>query len=52
MMKLLKSTKKLIPFAIFVAALATLTGCNRGMGCPTWSIGDVIETPANDDILE
>lgn len=51
-MKFLKNSKKLIPFAIFIAALATLSSCNRGMGCPTWSIGDTVEVSADDAYLE
>lgn len=36
-----KKVKNLIPLVIFFAAMATLTSCNRGMGCPNnFSIGD------------
>ncbi len=29
-----KFIKKLIPFVILIAFLATFSSCNRGMGCP------------------
>ena len=29
-----KFIKKLVPFVILIAFLATFTSCNRGMGCP------------------
>ena len=29
-----KFIKKLIPFVLLIAFLATFSSCNRGMGCP------------------
>ncbi|MEM1319757.1 MAG: hypothetical protein AAGG75_05835 [Bacteroidota bacterium] len=37
-----KKIKKLIPFIAFLALMASLSSCNRGMGCPTFSVGDVV----------
>ncbi len=34
--------KKVIPFVIFLAVLASFSSCNRGVGCPTFSAGDVV----------
>ena len=42
-MKKLKNLKKVIPFLIFAATTITFSSCNRGMGCPTFSIGDTVE---------
>jgi len=37
--------KKLIPAIALVAILVALSSCNRGMGCPTFSIDDTpVET--------
>jgi hypothetical protein len=36
----LKLIKKVIPCVIALAALVSLTSCNRGMGCPTFSLED------------
>jgi len=37
--------KKLIPAIALVAILVVLSSCNRGMGCPTFSIDDTpVET--------
>lgn len=30
----MRNLKKLLPFVVFLLALATLSSCNRGMGCP------------------
>ena len=30
----MKSVKKLLPLVALIFALATMTSCNRGMGCP------------------
>lgn len=38
-----KILKKLIPFVILLAAIATFSSCNRGMGCPTFSVDKVIK---------
>ena len=27
--------KKVLPYAVFFFAMATLTSCNRGIGCPS-----------------
>ena len=27
--------KKIIPYAVFFFAIASLTSCNRGIGCPS-----------------
>ena len=27
--------KKILPFAVFLFAMASLTSCNRGVGCPS-----------------
>jgi len=42
-MKFLKKLKKLLPFLIFAATTITFSSCNRGMGCPTFSISGAME---------
>ncbi len=42
-MKLLKKSKKLLPFIIFAVTTISFSSCNRGLGCPTFSLGDTIE---------
>lgn len=44
-MKKMKFFKKLIPVFLLLAGLATLSSCNRGVGCPNnFSIGQAVET--------
>ena len=39
----IRAFKKVIPFAIFLATLASLSSCNRGVGCPNnFSIGETL----------
>lgn len=42
-MNILKNAKKQISFGIFVLAIVTLSSCNRGMGCPTFSVENSVE---------
>jgi len=42
-MKILKNSKKFLPFVIFAVTTISFSSCNRGMGCPTFSIGDTVE---------
>lgn len=42
-----KVIKKLVPFILFLGLVASLSSCNRGMGCPSFSVGDVVETLAD-----
>jgi len=38
-----KMLKKLIPAIVLLALLATLSSCNRGLGCPNnFSIGETV----------
>ncbi|MFK7809960.1 MAG: hypothetical protein AB8F74_19300 [Saprospiraceae bacterium] len=38
-----KMFKKLVPVIALLALLATLSSCNRGLGCPNnFSIGDTV----------
>jgi len=30
----MKNFKKFLPFAVFLLGLASLSSCNRGIGCP------------------
>lgn len=39
-----KLIKKLIPCIILLAAVMSMTSCNRGMGCPTFSVDQVVKT--------
>lgn len=39
-----KKIKNFIPFLLFLGLLATLSSCNRGMGCPNnFKIGNVVD---------
>ena len=39
-----KKIKKIVPFVLFLAFAASISSCNRGMGCPNnFKIGDVVE---------
>jgi len=42
-MKFLKNLKKIFPFVIFASTIVIFSSCNRGMGCPTFSIGDTVK---------
>jgi hypothetical protein len=37
-----KMLKKLIPAIALLALLATISSCNRGVGCPTFSIDESV----------
>ncbi len=37
-----KQIKKLIPVAAFLFLMVSLSSCNRGMGCPTFSLEDTV----------
>ncbi len=39
--------KKVIPFVILLAAIATFSSCNRGMGCPSFSVDQVVKVVDN-----
>ena len=48
----MRNLKKLLPFAIFLLALATLSSCNRGYGCPnSISVGKTILKVAVDNVV-
>jgi len=47
-MNILKNAKKQISFLIFVSAIVALSSCNRGMGCPTFSVENTVETIAQE----
>ncbi len=34
----MKSAKKILVFFAFVALVFSASSCNRGYGCPTWSL--------------
>lgn len=40
----MKNLKKLIPFVILLFLVGTMSSCNRGMGCPTFSLEDTVTT--------
>lgn len=43
-----KIIKKVIPFIILLATIATFTSCNRGMGCPNnFSMDTVVSVVDN-----
>jgi len=43
-----KIIKKVIPFVILLATIATFSSCNRGMGCPNnFSLDTVISVVDN-----
>ncbi len=46
----LKSIKKVIPCVIALAALVSLTSCNRGMGCPTFSLESAAKVVKTIDV--
>ena len=48
-MKILKNLKKLLPFIIFALATVSMSSCNRGLGCPTFSIGETFEVLSTPD---
>jgi len=50
-MKFSKNLKKLLPFVIFAVTTMSFSSCNRGMGCPTFSIGDTIEVLSTQHTL-
>ena len=52
-MKKMNSFKKLIPVFLFLFALATLSSCNRGVGCPSdFSIGQTAVETAVETVAE
>ena len=48
-MKILKNLKKFLPFIIFAVTTISFSSCNRGLGCPTFSIGDTFEVLSTTD---
>ncbi|MEM9921377.1 MAG: hypothetical protein AAF990_24970 [Bacteroidota bacterium] len=48
----IRKVRKLVPIALFLFALATLSSCNRGMGCPNnFSLSSVVSA-AGDQVVE
>ena len=39
-----QNVKQLVFAAVVLVALATFASCNRGVGCPTFSVDQPIET--------
>ncbi len=45
MMKKMKFLKRLIPAFILLAAMTSMTSCNRGVGCPNnFTLDQTVET--------
>ncbi len=42
-----KIIKKVIPFVILLAAIASFSSCNKGLGCPTFSVDQVVNVADN-----
>lgn len=41
----LGNVKQLVFAAVLLVALASFASCNRGVGCPTFSVEEPIESP-------
>ncbi len=47
----MKSAKKIFVLFAFAALVFSASSCNRGYGCPTWSLEEGV-TPVAGDVLE
>jgi len=48
----MKSVKKILVLFAFAVLIFSATSCNRGYGCPTWSLEEGVAPTVAGDVLE
>jgi len=46
----IKAAKKAVILFAFLGLMTTLTSCNRGYGCPTWSVNETATEIVTDAV--